>query len=352
MSEGTIQGTIQGINPARVSTWLSERTEVSLPLSFQLIAGGRSNMSFTVSDSAGRRFVLRRPPLGKLLPSAHDMSREHRLMSALADTAVPVPRMVGLCQDASVNDRDFYVMHFLDGVVVRNVNIARNFSESIRRQMSSALIDTLCALHRIDIDSVGLGNLAKRDGYIERQLKRWSAQWAQSKTRELPLIDQVRDTLAARAPASSKPTIAHGDYRLSNCMMNRSGSVAGVLDWELCTLGEPMADLGGLLCYWYDPADPGQGGDVETTSLPGFLSQDEMAGLYAEQMGVDVATIDYYRAFAHWRLACIGEGVYARYLGGQQGSQDETIDLAAYKDHIPRRVERAARLLGLPACPN
>ena len=338
---------VAGIDIPRVTAWLQERTELTAPLSFKLIAGGRSNMSFTVTDAAGRRFVLRRPPLGKLLPSAHDMAREHRLMAALADTAVPVPRLVGLCQDPAVNERDFYVMHFLDGVVVRNVEIGRELPEPVRTRMCHELINTLCALHRVDIDAVGLGNLAKREGYIERQLKRWSGQWEQSKTRELPLIDKVRDTLQSRQPTPSKPTIAHGDYRLSNCMMNPQGPVAGVLDWELCTLGEPMADLGGLFSYWYDPNDPDQGGDAQTTSLPGFLSQEQMAGLYAEQMSVPIKTVDYYRAFAIWRLACIGEGVYARYLAGQQGSQDEAIDLVAYRDSIPRRVERAAKLLGL-----
>jgi aminoglycoside phosphotransferase (APT) family kinase protein len=336
---------IPGINAERVTTWLSQHTTITVPLEFKLIAGGRSNMSFVVSDAAGRRFVLRRPPLGKLLPSAHDMAREHRLMSALAASAVPVPKMVGLCQDPTVNERDFYVMHFLDGLVVRNIDIGRSLPESIRKRMCHELIDTLCALHRVDIDAVGLGTLAKRDGYVERQLKRWSGQWEQSKTREIPLIDKVRDALASMQPPSSKATIAHGDYRLSNCMMNPAGPVAGVLDWELCTLGEPMADLGYLLCYWFDPEDPEQGGDAQTTSLPGFLHQEEMAALYADQMKVDVASTAYYRAFAHWRLACIGEGVYARYLGGQQGTQDEAIDLNAYRDSIPRRVERAARLL-------
>jgi len=143
----------------------------------------------------------------------------------------------------------------------------------------------------------------------------------------------VRDALQSQMPVQSKPTIAHGDYRLSNCMMDPAGPVAGVLDWELCTLGEPMADLGGLLNYWHDPSDPDQGGDAMTTGLEGFPTQDEMAQLYANEMGIDVSAADYYRAFAQWRLACIGEGVYARYLGGQQG--------------IPRRVEGAARLLGL-----
>ena len=345
MNDGTLL--IEGINLPHVTAWISERTDITPPLRFKLIAGGRSNMTFTVTDAAGRRFVLRRPPLGKLLPSAHDMAREHRLMAALADSPVPVPSMVGLCQDPAVNERDFYVMHFLDGLVVRSVDIGRTLSEPVRSRMCHELIDTLCALHRVDIDAVGLGTLAKREGYIERQLKRWSEQWEQSKTRELPLIDQVRQALAAKLPTPSKPTIAHGDYRLSNCMMNPLGPVVGVLDWELCTLGEPMADLGGLLGYWHDPSDPTQGGDAETTGLPGFLTQDEMAGLYAEKMKANLATVDYYRAFAHWRLACIGQGVYARYLAGQQGSQDEKIDLSAYNDSIAHRIERAANRLGL-----
>jgi aminoglycoside phosphotransferase (APT) family kinase protein len=340
-------GKIEGIDIERVSAWMAARTPLSLPLAFKLIAGGRSNMTFTVTDAAGRRFVLRRPPLGKLLPSAHDMAREHRLMSALADTEVPVPRMVGLCQDPAVNERDFYVMHFLDGVVVRDIEVGRTLTPQARTLMCHSLIETLCKLHRVDVDAIGLGNLAKREGYVERQLKRWSGQWEQSRTRDLPLFDTVRDALAARMPAQSPATIAHGDYRLSNCMMDPSGPVVGVLDWELCTLGEPMADLGGLLGYWHDPSDPGQGGDPATTGLQGFLTQDEMAGLYADSMGVSLASVDYYRAFAQWRLASIGEGVYARYLGGQQGSQDEPIDLEAYKASIPRRVERAARLLGL-----
>jgi aminoglycoside phosphotransferase (APT) family kinase protein len=338
---------VEGIHTSNVSRWLSDTTEVSSPLQFELIAGGRSNMTFTVTDAVGRQFVLRRPPLGPLLPSAHDMAREYRLMWALRDSAVPVPRLVGLCQDPSVNDRDFYVMHHLDGVVVRDVEVGRTLTEPVRRLMSIELLDTLCDLHRVDIDSVGLGDLAKRGGYIERQIKRWSGQWEQSKTREIPLIDKVRDTLAARSPQEAITTIAHGDYRLSNCMMHPSGPVAGVLDWELCTLGDPMADLAGLLGYWWNPVDADPRGDNETTSLPGFLSQEELAGRYAEQMGVSLDLVDYYRAFASWRLACIGEGVYARYLNGQQGHQDEELDLDQYRITVARRVDVAAELLGL-----
>jgi aminoglycoside phosphotransferase (APT) family kinase protein len=290
--------------------------------------------------------------MGKLLPSAHDMAREHRLMHALRHSPVPVPEMVGLCPDPEVNGRDFYVMHFLDGVVVRDAEIGRTIEVEARTRMSHELIDTLCALHRVDIDEVGLGDLAKRSGYIERQLKRWSSQWEQSKTREIPLINEVRATLGARLPREAITTIAHGDFRLSNCMMDRAGPVVGVLDWELCTLGDPMADLAGLLGYWHDPSELEPKGDAETTSLEGFLSQEELAGLYAEEMGVDLDLVDYYRAFASWRLACIGEGVYARYLNGQQGSQGEELDLDEYKEAVAHRVELAASFLGITGSPH
>ena len=337
----------EGIHVDNVTAWFRDRVEIEGPLEFGLIAGGRSNMTFTVNDQAGRQFVLRRPPMGPLLPSAHDVAREHRLMDALQDSPVPVPRLVGLCQDEAVNERDFYVMHFLDGVIVRDIEIGRTITEANRTRMSHELIDTLCVLHRVDIDEVGLGNLAKRSGYIERQIKRWSGQWEQSKTRELPVIERVADHLRANLPADAKTTIAHGDYRLSNCMMDPEGPVTGVLDWELCTLGDPMADLAGLLGYWHDPSVEDPQGDNETTGLPGFLSQEELAGLYADEMGVSLDLVDYYRGFAAWRLACISEGVYARYLNGQQGSQDEELDLDEYKTGVERRAERAAELLGV-----
>ena len=335
------------INEESITRWIQERTEADAPLRFELIAGGRSNMTYTVTDAAGRKFVLRRPPMGPLLPSAHDMAREHRLMHSLRDSAVPVPRMVGLCQDETVNGRDFFVMHFLDGVVVRDIDVGRSFSAEIRNRMCYELINTLCALHRVDIDAVGLGDLSRRGGYIERQLKRWSGQWEKSKTREIPLIDRVKDALVARLPEDAVTTIAHGDYRLSNCIMDPAGSVAGVLDWELCTLGDPMADLAGLMGYWRRDGEPDPKGDAATTTLDGFLSQEELAGLYAEEMRVSLDDVAYYQAFASWRLACIGEGVYARYLHGQQGKQNEAFDLDEYKKSVEDRVDLAAEYLGI-----
>ena len=331
----------------KVTSWISERAEISGPLTFTLIAGGRSNMTFAVSDGDQPRFVLRRPPTGPLLPSAHDMAREHRLMHALRNSDVPVPDMVGLCQDEKVNGRDFYVMAYVDGIVVRDVEIASTMDIDARETMSASLIDTLAALHRVDIDEVGLGDLAKRTGYIERQVKRWSGQWESARTRDLPLVDAVALELIRSMPEPNPTPIAHGDYRLSNCMVDENGSVIAVLDWELCTLGEPMADLGGLLGYWHDPQDKDPDGDAESTGLPGFLNQDDLASRYAAIMDSEIESITYYRAFAQWRLACIGEGVYARYLAGQQGEQNEDIDLDRMRDSVGERAERAAELLNM-----
>lgn len=331
----------------KVTSWIGEHAEISEALTFTLIAGGRSNMTFVVNDGDQARFVLRRPPTGPLLPSAHDMAREYRLMHALRDSDVPVPEMVGLCQDEAINGRDFYVMHYVDGIVVRDIDIATEMNVAARKTMSESLIDTLSALHRVDIDEVGLGDFAKRSGYVERQVKRWSGQWESSRTRDMPMVDAVALELIRVMPEPNPTTIAHGDYRLSNCMVDASGSVVAVLDWELCTLGEPMADLGGLLGYWHDPQEQDPAGDAESTGLPGFLTQDELASRYATIMDSEIDAISYYRAFAQWRLACIGEGVYSRYLAGQQGEQDEDIDLDRMRDSVGERAERAAELLGM-----
>ena len=189
--------------------------------------------------------------------------------------------------------------------------------------------------------------MAKRTGYIQRQVKRWTGQWQSSRTRDLPIVDAVAEKLMAQMPEPNPTAIAHGDYRLSNCMVDADGHVVAVLDWELCTLGEPMADLGGLLGYWHDPAETDPTGDSETTGLAGFLTQEEIADLYSEGSGVAKDSINYYRAFAQWRLACIAEGVYARYLAGQQGDQDEDIDLERMNASVGERAERAAQLLGM-----
>jgi aminoglycoside phosphotransferase (APT) family kinase protein len=311
----------EGLDLERVGPWLEANVEGAVgPFTATLIAGGRSNLTFTVIGADGARFVLRRPPLGHVLASAHDVAREHRLISAVGQTSVPVPPALGVCTDDEVNGAPFYVMGFVDGVVLDSAERAAALEPSLRAKASDDLIDVLADLHAVDIDAIGLGDLARRDGYIERQLKRWTTQWANSKTRELAAIDEVAARLAERIPTQQGVAIAHGDYRFGNCLTDTTvGRIAAVLDWELCTLGDPLADVGYLRVYWADPGQAGRSNDPTTAG--GFPSYADLLERYAARTGRDLSGIDYYVAFASWRLAVISEGVYARFLHGAMGDQ-------------------------------
>jgi aminoglycoside phosphotransferase (APT) family kinase protein len=337
---------VQGIDVAKVSEWLADNVAgARAPFNFQLIAGGRSNLTFFVTDDNGIRYVLRRPPLGHVLATAHDMAREHRIISAVGQTDVPVPATLGLCTDESVNGAPFYVMNFVDGVVLDNAEKAELLDKSLRRSASFNLIDVLCELHDVDIDAVGLGNLAKREGYIKRQIKRWSTQWENSKTRELPEIDEVVRLLSTKVPRQQDVSIAHGDFRFGNVLTDvATGRIAAVLDWELCTLGDPLADLGYIGVYWSDgPASALRANDP--TPAGGFTTYRELVERYATKTGRDVSGVDYYVAFSCWRLAVISEGVYARYLHGAMGNQ-EGIDMTVMKAGVDALTIRALEAVG------
>ena len=313
---------MRGIEVEKVSAWLEANVAGALaPFSFELIAGGHSNLTYRVTGADGRVLVLRRPPLGHVLATAHDMAREHRIISAVGAAGIPVAPALGLCTDESVNGAPFYVMGFVEGVVLDAPAKAETLSREARRAASEDLVEVLVRLHALDVDAIGLGDLARRDGYIERQVKRWSKQWAASKTRELPEIDAVESWLAANLPVQRGVSVVHGDYRFGNVLTDPAGSVAAVLDWELCTLGDPLADLGYLLVYWSDEGAAG-GRHNDPTSAGGFLSRAELVARYAERSGRDVGGIDFYVAFSSWRLAVISEGVYARYLHGVMGEVD------------------------------
>ena len=319
---------------AKVGVWLEANVDGAVgPFTAELIGGGRSNLTFTVTGADGRRLVVRRPPLGHVLATAHDVAREHRIIAALGPTPVPVPAALGLCTDEAVNGAPFYVMGFVDGEVLDTPEKGRRLEPAVRAAASQHLINVLADLHAVDIDDVGLGDLARRHGYIERQLKRWTTQWANSKTRELPAIDEVAARLAARVPPEHEVVIAHGDYRFGNCLTDAAtGRIAAVLDWELCTLGDPLADVGYLAVYWTDPGAPGRRHN-DPSGAPGFPTYAELLEGYAARTGRDVSAIDFYVAFASWRLAVISEGVYARYLHGAMGDQGiGAAELAFIKD--------------------
>jgi aminoglycoside phosphotransferase (APT) family kinase protein len=342
--------TPDGIDREGVEAWFTERVPgAQPPLSFERISGGHSNLTYSVADSADGRWALRRPPLGKRLASAHDMVREHRVITALWGTPVPVPPVVGLCEDDGVNGAPFYVMEFLDGPVLRAQADAERFPDhEDRRAIGERVIDTLVDLHRVDPDGVGLGDLGKREGQVGRQLRRWQGQWEKSKTRELPLVDEVHDRLVARIPEQGPATIVHGDYRLDNMILRHSGEVAAVVDWELCTLGDPLTDVGMLVVYW------GEEGDElvplePATQAPGFPSRVDVRSRYAERSGRDLSQLDFYVALGLWKLAVILEGVYARHSAGQYGGSPEELEgmrrFAAVVDRLAEAADEAERRL-------
>jgi aminoglycoside phosphotransferase (APT) family kinase protein len=312
---------VAGIRAEAVGAWFRDHVPAARPpLDFRPVVGGHSNLTYVVTDAAGATWVLRRPPLAGVLPSAHDMAREHRIISALHGTPVPVPAPVGLCQDPDVTGAPFYVMEHVDGVVPRDQpTLERAFEERQREPIAMSMVATLAALHRVDPDAVGLGDLGRRDGYVGRQLRRWVRQWEQSRTRELPAIEEVGRRLAARVPPQGPAAIVHGDYRLDNLMLSPAGEVVAVLDWELCTLGDPLADVGLLMVYWPEPGDEVRPLTSPPSVLPGFPSRADLAGAYAAMAGRDLSELDFYVALGFWKLAVILEGVYARSAAGAYG---------------------------------
>ena len=323
---------IAGIDHDSLVRWFDERVGgVDGGLEFDLITGGRSNLTFTVADGSGRCWVLRRPPMGHVLATAHDMAREHRIISALADSGVPVPSVVGLCEDEDVNGAPFYVMDFVPGLVVRDVAIAEGVPIEVRRRMGESLVEVLARLHDVDLDAVGLSDLGRHDGYVGRQLKRWRTQFVNSTTRDIPRVLEVHELLEQRVPAQQGVGIVHGDYRLDNCMMSPDGEVAAVLDWELCTLGDVLADVAGMVAYGDSRTT---GGILPPTSVDGFPTTDEVREMYARHGTRDLANLDFYVAFAYWRIACIVEGVYSRYAAGVMGDQDDPRLVEAFGQRV------------------
>ncbi|HEX7060011.1 MAG TPA: phosphotransferase family protein [Solirubrobacterales bacterium] len=328
----------EGIDRAGIEGWFAENVpKAEGPLAFERISGGHSNLTYRVSDAAGRRWALRRPPLGKRLGSAHDMAREHKVVSALGPTPVPVAPVVGLCEDESVNDAPFYVMEFVDGPILRGLAEADAFpEESDRRAIGERVADTLVAIHAVDPDAVGLSDLGRKEDYVARQLHRWHGQWEKSKTRELAAIDDVHERLSARIPEQGRATIVHGDYRLDNMILSPTGEVAAVVDWELCTLGDPLADVGLLMVYWPERGEETIALGQPANLAPGFPTREELRARYAERSGRDLSQLDFFVALGYWKLAIILEGVYARYAAGAYGKADEGIQQFA------RLVERLA----------
>ncbi len=340
---------IVGIRAANVAGWFDEHIEgAEGPLAFELIAGGHSNLTYRVTDAGGRRYVLRRPPTGMVLATAHDMGREHKIITGVGKAGtVPVPAALGLCDDTTVNDAPFYVMGYVDGVVLDEAEVvAANLADGADRlAISEHVVEIMAALHSIDPDAVGLGDLGRREAYLTRQIKRWRTQWEGSKTRELPVMEEVAALLESTMPEQVGSGIVHGDYRLGN-MLASGDRIAAVLDWELCTLGDPLADLGYILNNWVQPgedAPTSRGATRAPTFAGGFTTREAFVARYAELSGRDVGRVDYYRAFQYWRLAAIVEGVLNRYLKGVMGGDE--VDTDEYTEQVEALATSALDLI-------
>lgn len=317
--------TVDGLDCVRVREWLDtvETTCAVGALTARLIAGGRSNPTYELTDGSNF-WILRRPPRGHVLPTAHDMGREYRALSSLAGTSVPVPRTVGLCQDLNVIGAPFYVMDKLHGTTLRTQHDTAQLTRTQRAGLADSMMTTLADLHSIDPAGVGLSEWGNPDGFLTRQLHRWQRQWDASATSERPEVAELHSRLTASLPTRSYPGIVHGDFKIDNMMVDASDPtcILGVLDWEMSTLGDTVTDLGILCSFWdhedefFNPITAG------ATALPGFPTRDELVQRYLTTRSIDVPNIDWYLVFADFKIAVILEGIHARHAQGHTQGED------------------------------
>lgn len=336
-----------GIDPAAATAWI---TELGLPvrgsLSFERIGLGQSNLTYRVFDEAGHSWVLRRPPMGTLLASAHDVAREARILAALGDTDVPTPKVYGLTRDHERTP--LLLMEFIDGVVVDRMPVAQSLSPERRRQIGLSMPKTLAKIHAVDITSAHLDDLARHQPYAQRQLKRWAGQWEKSKTRELPALDDLTRRLTAAVPKQRELTLVHGDFHLRNVITSpQNGEVIAVLDWELSTLGDPLADMGSLLAYWPEAGEENIAGEFILSTLEGFPDRAELARVYLEETGRDAASLQYWHALGLWKVAIIVEGILRRVMDNPENRAAAGGPVAEWVDALVGKAREVADEAGI-----
>ena len=309
---------LPGLDLGVLRQYLDERHPglVSGDLRAELVAGGRSNLTYRLDDDV-HRWVLRRPPLGHVLATAHDMGREYRVISALGGTAVPVPEAVAFCDDPEVLGAPFYLMQRVDGAIFRSARQLAERGPERTARIGDALVDTLCALHAVDPAAVGLADFGRPEGFCERQVRRWSGQLEKSTSRELPGMPELQSWLAGSIPVSGPPAVVHGDYRLDNMIVADDDSVAAVLDWEMSTLGDPLTDVGLTVVYRMRETAGDDGPVANAATAPGFPTAPELVGRYASRTGRDLTHLNWYVAFAYFKLAVILEGIHFRFQQGK-----------------------------------
>jgi aminoglycoside phosphotransferase (APT) family kinase protein len=318
---------VPGADPAVVGPYLARALDDPgwAHSAVEVVAGGRSNLTYVVTSPSGE-VVLRRPPLRAVRPTAHDMGREHRVLTALHGTAVPVPRTLHLCTDPTVLGAPFYVMQRVHGVIARGT-LPAGYADSPaeRVAMTYGLVDVLAELHAVDPAAVGLTDFGRPDGYLARQARRWSGEWQALRDAERPAVDSLAAELSRSVPSAPSGPVVHGDYRLDNVVLDPADPtrVVAVLDWEMSTLGDPLADLGLLLVYWRQGRSDGPGLTPSVTGLPGFPTRAQVVRRYAERTGRDVSTLPWYVAFGFFKLAVVVAGIAARQRAGAMADNSD-----------------------------
>ncbi|MCZ6658910.1 MAG: phosphotransferase family protein [Gammaproteobacteria bacterium] len=333
----------EGYQVDAVEAWVATHIEgFNPPFKWTRLEGGHSNLTYQIDDASGRQAVIRRPPQGQLLPKAHDMSREWAVISALGATPVPVPEALGFCESPDVTGAWFYVMGLIDGHPLYNSEDTNRWVPKEQRQtMAWSFIDVLAALHAVDPDDVGLGELGKKENYVGRQLKTWYRSWTSSVEPaqfDDPRAHELQQFFLDNLPEQGPARVVHGDYGIHNCLVGRDCTIAAVVDWEISTLGDPLADLAYALNQWPDPTDAEPALPEAATAPAGFPTRTELAERYAERTGRDLSNLDYYVGFNRWKSAAIVHGVYARYCEGKKST--EGVDL----DDMRSRIERTLTL--------
>ncbi len=333
----------EGYDVTAVEAWIkSNITGLTPPLSWERLEGGHSNLTYKITDSGGKEAVIRRPPQGQLLPKAHDMSREWALISALGPTPVPVPSALGFCESPEITGAWFYVMGCIDGrPLYNNEETLEWVPQDKRTTMAHSFIDVLADLHDLDPNEIGLTGLGKHDSYVGRQLKTWYRSWTSSiegAQMDDPRAHELQQFFLDNLPEQGKIRVVHGDYGLHNCLIGPDSKVAAVVDWEISTLGDPLADIAYALNSFPDPEDEIPIAPEAATNVPNMPTRSELVKRYAERTSRDISNINYYYGFNRWKSACIVHGVYARYMQGNKSS--EGVDL----EHMRTRIEGALTL--------
>ncbi len=335
---------IPGYDVPAVEAWIGDHTELSGPFSWTKLPGGHSNLTYLLETEDGTEAVVRRPPEGELLPKAHDMGREWKIISALHGRGVPVAVPYGFCEDPSVTGAHFYVMSKVPGkAMYTSDDVDEWLVIDARANVGPSFIDTLAALHSLDPTEIGLGDLGRHDGYVQRQLRTWYGSWTASAEVADYDDDRVHDLharLSAAIPEAGPARVVHGDFGLHNVMLERDGTVAAVLDWEIATLGDPLADFAYSINAWDQPASPVPGTSGPPTTAEGISETAELIDRYAERTGADLSRLQFYRAFNSFKTACILHGVYARYRMGQKST--EGVDMDALFDRMRSAIAMCA----------